>query len=51
MAAPTCDLPELSLATRPLEKSPGVGEALLSHFTMSRPLQYSHRFCCSSCSQ
>lgn len=41
----TSHLPVLPLATRPLEKSPGTGEVLLSHFTMSRLLQYSHLFC------
>jgi hypothetical protein len=48
---PTSVLPVVSLATRPLGKSPGVGEVLLSHFIMSRLLQYSHLFCWSSCSQ
>lgn len=28
-----------------------MGEALLARFATSRPLQYSHLFCCSSCSQ
>ena len=45
------DSPVLSLATRPLEESPRVGEVLLTRFAASRPLQYSHLFCCSSCSQ
>lgn len=40
------NVPGLSLATRPLEKSPGVGEVRLS-----RLWQCSHLFCCSSCSQ
>lgn len=39
------NLPGLSLATRPLEKSLGVGEVRLSLFAASRLLQYSHLFC------
>ena len=45
------NLPGLSLATRPLEKSLGVGEVRLSLFAASRLLQYSHLFCWSSWSQ